>query len=446
MTSDNFTQFLKSPSHLYKVTYEELKTLVMQYPYCQNLRYLLLKKSQVEQHPEYERNLAMAATYSVDRNYLYEQLYAQDTILEQVEKLEAQEEEVLDLQTVKEEAQKEKVLLPVGEETKEKITTTIPKFEENIETPVKLKGDKVSDEMQADTSPSKIINQLLTTEEEPLEELDFSGSQISEKGIDSKTNTIVTIINPLFEAIKTKKAEQEEKVKEVTELEIDIDEILTETIKEAEELMTNSPPVIIPLAIKELSTVEDKEEPTLEERPVTLESISEIEETKKDEQDNTLDLSPVKQEDLDDIFEIEESFNTAEQEEDDAENASFSSWIKQFENQNVSIEIEDLNKAENDKSSYKYEMIDGEWKQIKKKAKKKKKKKKKKKSKEEQVAEKSVILGDSIATKTLAQLLEKQGHYEKAIEMYERLRLENPQKSELFVAKIQKLKKLIEKE
>ena len=78
MNASNFSYFLRNPSHLYKISHQELQNLVLQYPYCQNLRYLLVKKSQMEKHRDYQRDLQLAATYSVDRKYLYYQINSQN--------------------------------------------------------------------------------------------------------------------------------------------------------------------------------------------------------------------------------------------------------------------------------------------------------------------------------------------------------------------------------
>jgi hypothetical protein len=72
MTNAQLTAYLQDDSYLFAVSYEELKTLVMQYPYATNLRILLLKKSYLEQNKDYERNLQMAATFSTNRKYLYQ--------------------------------------------------------------------------------------------------------------------------------------------------------------------------------------------------------------------------------------------------------------------------------------------------------------------------------------------------------------------------------------
>ena len=59
---------------------------------------------------------------------------------------------------------------------------------------------------------------------------------------------------------------------------------------------------------------------------------------------------------------------------------------------------------------------------------------------DEERVDKSVSFGDAAISETLAEIFEKQGHIEKAIEMYEKLRLINPEKSAYFAALIEKLK------
>ncbi len=61
---------IKNPDRLRQVSYQELKTLVLQFPYAANLRQLLWEKSQLENHPEKEKNLHFASLYSLNRNHL----------------------------------------------------------------------------------------------------------------------------------------------------------------------------------------------------------------------------------------------------------------------------------------------------------------------------------------------------------------------------------------
>ena len=101
MNSENFSSFLQDPSKLYQIPYQELKSLVVQYPYCQPLRILLLQKSQMERHPDFERNLHAAATYLPDRTLLYF-LVREFQALESGELLFELEEERLELKSLSE--------------------------------------------------------------------------------------------------------------------------------------------------------------------------------------------------------------------------------------------------------------------------------------------------------------------------------------------------------
>ncbi len=72
--------------------------------------------------------------------------------------------------------------------------------------------------------------------------------------------------------------------------------------------------------------------------------------------------------------------------------------------------------------------------------KKKKKKKKKKSKKLQEKIDQSLVRNTAIYTETLAILMEKQGHYKKAIKIYKQLMHNNPEKSDYFADRIQKLK------
>ncbi|MCB9284416.1 MAG: hypothetical protein H6563_10115 [Lewinellaceae bacterium] len=101
MNAENFSSFLEDPSRLYQIPYQELKSLVVQYPYCQPLRILLLQKSQMEGHPDFERNLQAAATYLPDRTLLFF-LIREFHALESGELLFELEEERLELKALAE--------------------------------------------------------------------------------------------------------------------------------------------------------------------------------------------------------------------------------------------------------------------------------------------------------------------------------------------------------
>ena len=57
-----------------------------------------------------------------------------------------------------------------------------------------------------------------------------------------------------------------------------------------------------------------------------------------------------------------------------------------------------------------------------------------------EVAARSIAEDFGVASETLAALLESQGLYDKAIDMYERLCLQYPEKNSFFAAKIESLR------
>lgn len=72
MTTTELTQLLTQPSQLNEWTYEALDQLLLQYPYCNGLRMLLLKKYKNDRHIAFNRHLMLASMYAVDRSRLYD--------------------------------------------------------------------------------------------------------------------------------------------------------------------------------------------------------------------------------------------------------------------------------------------------------------------------------------------------------------------------------------
>ena len=70
MNKETFPKLLRHPANLSRLNFEELRSLSEDYPYAQNLRYLLAKKARMEDRPEFDRLLGLAAMYSIDREYL----------------------------------------------------------------------------------------------------------------------------------------------------------------------------------------------------------------------------------------------------------------------------------------------------------------------------------------------------------------------------------------
>lgn len=423
MNSETFIEFLKTPAQLHRVSYEELKTLVVQYPFCQNLRFLLLKKSQIEKHPDFERNLQMAAAYCVDRSWLYEQLYSDDLITENTDNLIKEGTSgVLELKDLTEEAGTE--TLDLGE--KEEI----------------LLADTEDTLVVEATGPATAINITDLSEEAGASGVSSEPDFSEEKEFD--TDLLDEI---LAEAEGHQISEVSEEVEVLNE---------EETLSLSEEAEIEEPESgVSPDDIEALFSLEDDDEEidfeaerAVDEETHSIASVS-ADEVDFVESENEIIFDLTSPEDQGENTQETEIIKVQEPEEEEIElemeteavaaDSSFSNWLKQFNSNQIMVEIEDLDTIEKKKVNYKYELIDGEWRQIKIKA-----KKKKKKSEAEQIAAKSVKLSNEIASETLARLLEKQGYFRKAVKMYERLSLENPQKSDFFAAQIEKLNKLID--
>ena len=112
MTQERFFQIVDDPDLLRRITYEELKTLALAYPYAHNLRCLLALKARQIDHPEATRNLATAAAYSLDRTKLFLLVAPQVIVPQQV----LAPEEVLELKPIETVKRELEALAPVVRE------------------------------------------------------------------------------------------------------------------------------------------------------------------------------------------------------------------------------------------------------------------------------------------------------------------------------------------
>ena len=89
---------------LHQVSYQELKSLMLQYPYAANLRYLMLVKSLMDKNKEQDRNLILASLSSIDRRKLRQLVLQYDNLSELSDNFEIDGEvlELKDLSTLEE--------------------------------------------------------------------------------------------------------------------------------------------------------------------------------------------------------------------------------------------------------------------------------------------------------------------------------------------------------
>ncbi len=380
MNAENFYEYIREPARLHQISYQELKSLVLQYPYAQNLRYLLLQKSLLEGHTEFDKNLNAAAALSPDRKHLYLQL-------KELRQLEIQEdpftleEEFLELRDLE-------------------------SFEEPLQE-VALSIEPQSSEQ----------NQQATASTPTVENLDFSAEP-------ERTKT--TELPPL---------ENQNEVPRVD-------------IKEIEESPTPPPrvsPIETPIELMPMQETNLPPTPSSWSPPQRLFdllfgfghllhrfSLEQIESTltppfHTPAQKFVVKDAPVK---IPAIPEpavnrtTEMTIETNQSTPAPAPKSSFSSWIKQFQSPQTNLRLDSIMESSRPKPTRV-----------------KKKKQEKKVNRAEALAQRSLRENHDLASETLAMILEKQGHHEKAIRMYERLRLIFPEKSGFFAEKIKNLKK-----
>lgn len=485
MTADKFSYFLKNPGHLYQLSYQELKSLVVQYPYCQNFRYLLLIKSKIENSEDYQKDLALAATYHVDRNHLY-QLINQEEQAETADNF-ILEEDYLEL--------KDLSVNPIEQTDIPQASLLLEHQEEIIakEEALELPNLKIPSTADLTNSiiPKEGINETSSDELEEEEYLDGSDeleltdtsdidiptSSLQEDSIEEESADNISDEPEMLSYM-----EKPKKSKSV------IDQLLGKEKKKGKKLDGK----IISISSEKEINPEDELESFLDQKENDFKDLTPIKETPKvgkevlfeitNKTDKELEALMQKANQIDEEETINENLGYLDSKQETitedsvkpvegsapAPKTSFKSYLDKFQPPPGVIEDLDKNEIANvidetleeeneevglifikkKKSKKKKKKLMSKIKMKKKekeakKMKKDKKEKKKKKKKARVIAEanKSVQQSDDVLSETLAELLVMQGSQKKAIKMYKRLSLIFPKKSSFFAKKIAKLKK-----
>jgi len=201
MNAENFSQYIENPSLLYQMNYEELKQLILQYPFNSNLRYLLAKKSQQDDHRDFDKNLKAAAINSPDRKQLYKILHGERVMVEE------ELEERLELKSLQE--------LEVEVEENVAFKT------ESLSMDAEMHFDLSSDSLHTkDINIGSLNDRLTFVGEETFEVEDHDNTVISEQGVDNEELSSIADIDFQVEAT----------AQEIVDLTIGVDEIQEETI------------------------------------------------------------------------------------------------------------------------------------------------------------------------------------------------------------------------
>jgi hypothetical protein len=335
VTAELFSYYLIDTSKLRELGYQDLQNLINQFPYCQNLRFLIAKKSHVEDHPDFEKWLNLAATHSTDRSYLYQLLHEVDFQKDYVFA-----EEKFDLETLS---------TPQAQEFPETVL---------LEKEIIFSEKELNNKLEQNIPSPSIV---LATEQ-------HYDSEYSEE--DDYDEPLVT----LSDLLKSNVVEKE------VEIPAEIENIVPVEVPQESLVVVENPAkeVVLPDDIQESAPVLPK--------PLPKSAFSSWKKTNIAKQEGLSTIQLVSEEEI------------------------------TIHKQRIESKMEESQKK-----------------------KKKKDKKKKKNIDTVAFADQSLIPNEDLATETLAKILVQQGRTERAILMFEKLKLQIPEKSTFFAAEINKL-------
>lgn len=390
MNTKDLLSVLHDFQQLASISYEQLDKLLLQFPYCHNLRLLLLKKYQNDEHRAFDRQLSLASTYCPDRQFLNK--FVQSTpVANKVIPIQ-KEEEILALLDNKKEEEKEVM--------QELATTTIKKTQEK-----ELSSDKL--EENKNLVAKNPIEEVPEVIEQPIEKENLPVQKQEEK---TPTPTVIHKVSqtpPRLDLMEILSLQKEAK-------EFDADDEDMSFVPLEKWVQSFTPP-----------RINDKSDNGPQRKRFKLSRIPVFED------DRMLELfggsDQTKQEKKTTPTKEKEALTIESQEE----------IIEQPTKEEVIIEIEEK-PITPPKKSFDF-FADSTEAFLKSLSNKKQKKNKSTSNHLDDSVKESVTENEEVISETLADLLALQGKKDKAIKMYKALSLKFPEKNLFFAEKIEEL-------
>ena len=484
MKQEEILNCILHPDRLKEIPFDRLKQALTEYPYSQNLHFLLAQKSMQEQHPDFERHLKTAATYMNSRSFLRKQLQQSDrpsqpTVEPEPESEPAQanstisiapddllanlpDEELPPVEFIPDEEPQVEEEPPIDENTPNHVADIAMDTPPADQPPPTETSAPIEDQGQIPAIAAEIIppaSQLVDLEIAPVEEPIEKKIVPQDEPIAEQPRIIYE--DPLVEVEPEEAMVSGGNIPDLSEPEaeethgIDLDEEVSESEEVAPASAKEAPEIIeFPKQFEFEDEMDDLlSKPLIEVVPEKFAKEVEDIDSEFEDEDELSDL-------LLEEFEEMSSLENLEPipDEELTVQPKLGKWIKKYQAGSDDEDKKKKGKKRTKKKTKKKETskkTDLKKKKTKKSDKKKESdpknsKKKKKKDSDKKISKKKAIRkfasrsivedGETISI-TLADLYVKQGKIEKAIVAYERLSLIIPEKKAFFASLIKKLKK-----
>lgn len=492
MKQEEILNCILNPDQLKEIPFDRLKQALTDYPYSQNLHFLLAQKSMQEQHPDFERHLKIAATYMNSRSFLRKQLQQNDRpsqpniepepeseptpansiihiaseefitnlpdedlpVVEFIPDEPSMEEGhtientanhvadiVMDTPPADQPPPTETFVTIEKQKTRAPVILEIPQLANQLEDPeIAPLEKKIRIQHEPIAEQPRIMDEEIIFDLEPKESI-VSGSNLPDSSLENEILGInLELNNEIEEDLPPASSKEDSEIIEFPkqfELEDEMDDILTKPLIE----------VLPEKFIKEEKEIEAEVEENLEEETelsdLFIENLEEIPLSEDFDipSEGLLTIQPKlgkwikKYQATNDDEEVKKDKRKKRSKKKDKEEKVVDLKAKKKDKNKETAKKTDLKKKKTNKKT------DADPKNSKKKKKKDSNKKISKKKAIRKFANRSIVEDGETISVTLADLYVKQEKFEKAILAYERLSLIIPEKKAFFASLIKKLKK-----